>query len=432
MPAVDITRDYEEPSEVQEQPTYVSKEELKTSTLFNKDNSLDRILPYIRGNRWQVDYFLQLRDINDTLTPPDVNIPVSVQKYHRINKLELVVQTPIQQSDIEDVTGEAIINVGMLPNTNDIFKATLTGGREALFIVTEVSKRTYNIHETYVISFKLYIFIDGSDGNSRIYNNIVEKTMKTYVYDKDHLLDYSAPIILASDYKKKVELREELPAIVDYYFRTFVNYDKNVLALPTSASIYTDIYLHNFVNAIIDQTDHELTSRLTPLALDNNKANLFTIWDVIKNRDIGLLKVAKPHIAFRYTPFSYEGYLTKKMNYLGINFLATLIEDGTTTFPPIPVKDISTPRSDIYQEPTAPRADNFYVLSENFYKQDIATCGYLEQLLFKYLNKDIINSDELDKPLNEYTSWSTIDQYYLIPCLLVVLKECIANTFKSI
>lgn len=429
MPVVDITPDYEESDEIKEQSTYVSQEELKTSTLFNKDNALDRILPNIKGSRWQVDYFLQLRDINDTISPPDVNVPPSVQKYHRINKLELIVQSSIQQSNIEDISGEAILNVGMTPNTHDVFKAELTGGREAIFIITSVTKNTYNLHETYVVSFKLFTFIDSKEANIRLYNNLIEKTMKTYVYDKDHLLDYSAPVILASDYKKKVELRTVIPTLIDYYFRTFINYDKNILALPTTVSIYTDLYLTRFINAIIDQSDHELMNRLSTLPIDIDKTSITTIWDVILNRNPNLLKTAKHNIEFRYTPYSYQSYSTKRMNYLGVHFLATLVEDIVDI--DIPIKNISTPRSDTYQDPIAKR-NKYYVLSENFYKQDTETCGYLEQLLIKYLNSDIINSDELNKPLEEYTSWNTMDQYYLIPLLIVLVKECINNTFKSI
>lgn len=429
MPIVDVSTEYEEVEDVQEQPVYVSKEELKTSTLYNKDNSLDRILPFIRGNRWQVDYFLQLRDMNDTIAQPDINVPVSMQKYHRIDKLELVVQNAISQEDIENISGEAIVNVGMTPNTYDVFKATLTGGREALFLVTEVSKKTYNLHETYVIGFKIFTFIDGSESNTRIWNNIVEKTMKTYVYDKDHLLDYSAPVILASDYKKKVELRTELPNIIDYYMRTFVNYDKNVIALPTTVSVYTDLYLNKFINSILDQTDHEIMARLSNLSFTPGEDNVYTIWDVILRRDTRLLKLAIPRIEFRYTPFSYTGYLSKKMNYLGINFLATPVEDDAEIS--IPLKDISAIRDEGYTEPIAERVKH-YVMSEHFYKLDTEKCGYLEELLIKYLKSDIINSDDLDKPIMEYTSWSTMDQYYLIPVLMVLIRECIANTFKSI
>lgn len=431
MAIVDISPDYENAEDVQDQSTYVTKEELKTSTLYNKDNSLERIMQNLKGNKWSVDYFLQIRDINDSIPAPDINVPISLQKYHRVNNLVLIVQSPISQDVIENISGEAIINAGITPNTNDVFKATLIGGREALFIITEVNKRTYNIHEVYVVNFKIFSMVDDKPDNLRIWNNIQEKVMKVYVYDKDHLLDYSAPVILQSDYKKKVELRLVQPMLIDYYFRTFINYDKNIIALPTTASIYTDLYLNQFLDAIIDQTDHELTSRLRNLSFDvGPESKIYTIWDVVLNRDISLLKLAKPNIDFRYTPYGLNEYLNRKMNYLGVNFLAKEVNDGFDLS--IPYKDISTERGDDFQEPLAENTKGYYVLSENFYKKDITTCGYFEQLLYRYLNNEIINADDLDKPLNEYTAWSTKDQYYLIPILLVLVKYSIAHTFKSI
>ena len=103
MNIVDISPDYEDSIDVTDQSTYATKEELQTSTLYNKDNGLDRIMQNIKGNRWTVDYFLQLRDVNDTIGAPDVNTPVSMQKYHRINKLDLIMQSTITQDVIESI-----------------------------------------------------------------------------------------------------------------------------------------------------------------------------------------------------------------------------------------------------------------------------------------------------------------------------------------
>lgn len=431
MNIVDISPDYEDSIDVTDQSTYATKEELQTSTLYNKDNGLDRIMQNIKGNRWTVDYFLQLRDVNDTIGAPDVNTPVSMQKYHRINKLDLIMQSTITQDVIESISGEAIINAGFTPNKFDVFKATLTGGREVLFMLTEVNKRTYNIHEVYVVNFKIFCIVDNKPDNLRVWNNLQQKVMKVYTYDRNYLLDYSAPVILQSDYKKKVELRLVLPTLIDYYFRNFINYEKNVIALPTTASIYTDLFLNRFLESIINQTDHELTSRLSNLSFEigpNDK--IYTIWDVILKRDISLLKIVKTNIDFRYSPYGLNEYINRKMNYLGINFLAKEVNDGFDIS--IPYKDISAKRDDDYEEPISGNTKGYYVVSEDFYKQDMVTCGYFEKLLFRYLNNEIINADELDKPLKEYVCWSTKDQFYLIPVLMVLVKYAIAHTFKSI
>lgn len=429
MPIIDISPEYEESETVTPESIYVTKDELKTSTLYNKDNALDRIIQNLKGNKWTVDYFLQLRDINDTLSALDPNIPISTQKYHKINNLDLIMQSPITQDEIKNINGEAIINAGFTPNATDMFKATLTGGREALFVVTEVSKRTYNIHETYVVNFKIFCILDSEPTNVKYWNNLQEKVMKTYVYDKNHLLDFSAPVILQADYKKKVELRTAIPNLIDYYFRTFINYEKNVIALPTTMSIYTDLYLNRFIESIIDQSDHHLISRLTNLSFSiGQESQIYTVWDLLLKRDTTLFRSIKSNLDFRYTPYTLTDYLIKNMNYLGIDFTVREITD--TADLSIPYKEISIERQDDYEEPIGESRKNFYVFSEAFYKQDKTNCGYLERLVFKYLDREMINADDLDKPLQEYTCWSTRDQYYLIPVLIVLVKDAINNTFK--
>lgn len=429
---VDLTQDFEETEEVQPQSSYVTKEELKTSTLYNKDNGLDRIIQNIKGNRWCVDYFLQLRDINDSLAALDHRIPISMQKYHKIEKLELFMQSPITQEALTNITGEAIINAGFTPNSKDMFKATLTGGREALFVIDNVNKRTYNIHETYVVDFKLFCILDGNDESEAYWNNLKDKVMKTYVYDKNHLLDFSAPVILQADYKKKVELRTALPPMIDYYFRTFINYDKNVIALPTTASIYTDLYLNRFIESILDQTDHELMSRLSNLSFPiGEQDKIYTIWDAILNRDTNLFKVVKPNLDFRLTVNNISNYVVRNMNYLGIDFIVREIDDDFD--PTIPYKDIAGKRDDDYQDPiNNDYRKGYYAVSGCVYNLDEVNAGYLEKLLIKYLKQEIFDAKELDKPLLEYMSWSTRDQFYLIPILIVLVKDAINHTFKSI
>jgi len=398
-------------------------EELKTSTLFNKDKQLDTIIQYIKGMKWSVDYFLQIRDLNDTINPPDLNIPVSAQKYNRINKLIITLQTAINQDNLDNITGEAIINSGFLPNIHDVFIATLTGGREALFIITNVSTRTYNLHQAYYVEFKLYMFLDTE---SATYRDLLYKVMKEYVYDKDHLLDFSAPVILANDYTKKINLKNSIPELIEHYFKYFINKDKNILAIPTVTSIYTDTLLTSFLFKVINQDDNILINKIT--RIDSNYEDIdYSIWDAIIHRDISLLKRAKRNIGFKYTPITVTDISTRHISYLGINFIIGLVDEPVL----LNYVDINSVHSTDYEEPII-TVDNSYVMSDNFYNLDITGCGILEKALLQYLRGELVDSIILDKLLQQYHMWDTIDQYYLIPILIVLVKDSVNNTFKSI
>ena len=432
MPILEVDEHYDAMEEIQQPKDedtkpYRTQEEMKTSTIFHKEKPLDTIIQYIRGMKWEIDYFLQVKDVNDTLALPDVNTPATIQKYHRVNKLVMTLQSAITQDNIENITGDAIINAGFLPNKHDVFITTLTGGREAMFSITEVQTRTYNLHQAYYVNFKLHCFLDTEP---KLYNDLINKVMKEYVYDKDHLLDYSAPVILQQDYKTKIELKDCIPELTEYWFLNFVNYEKNVMAIPTNNNIYVDTMLNDFIFKIVNRTDSNLISNITNFHLDMYKNIPCSIWDVIINRDIRMLRRVERNIGFKYTPFTYDNLITKKMNALGISFIANKLNPGEQ--PAImDIKDISIPKDELNYK--APFGNNRkYVLSEEFYNQSGEYSGLLEKLLVDYLHSRIINTEELNTLIDQYPTWDTFDQYYGIPILMVLIKEAYSRTFKSI
>lgn len=528
---------------------YLSQEELGTSTLFSKDHSLDHISQYISGMKWTVTYFLQLRNMNDELVQLDPRIAATIQKYHRINKLEIYLQNGIDQANITNIEFEAVINAGFLPNKHDIILAELTGGREALFTLKEIDVRKYSLHDAYWCTFKLLTFIDTD--NADLYNNLIYKTVKEYVYDKNHLLDYSAPIILQSDYKRKLNLKDTFKEITDYYLDNFIDIDTCVLCPPTNVSKYTDIYLTDFLFSIVETTDHPEMSKIVRIDKSGLKKHPLTIWDAILRRDITMLKRLERKIGFTYNPYTYTDYNLRSFNMLGINFIASVL--GKESKPVKPdYKDISTydnffPKEDtevdnndnaviednnilqttnivdnnvnnetvtdntniktdtedittdntdtitgtidnentedngnvdnpdvedlptednntednittddtttedndnnnnndviidnpdvlkepVYENPIKTQDDS-YVVSNSMYDLIDKDMGILERNLKKYLLGELCDSNEIDIMVDQYHMWSTRDQYYCIPILLVLIKDSILHTYKQL
>lgn len=468
---------------------YVSQEELGTSTLFSKDHSLDHISQYISGMKWTVTYFLQLRNMNDELVQLDPRIAATIQKYHRINKLEIYLQNGIDQANITNIEFEAVINAGFLPNKHDIILAELTGGREALFTLKEIDVRKYSLHDAYWCTFKLLTFIDTD--NADLYNNLIYKTVKEYVYDKNHLLDYSAPIILQSDYKRKLNLKNVYKEITDYYLDNFIDIDTCVLCPPTNVSKYTDIYLTDFLFSIVETTDHPEMSKIVRIDKSRLKKHPLTIWDAILRRDITMLKRLERNIGFTYNPYTYTDYNLRSFNMLGISFIASVLGKGSKPIKPdykdistydnfftkededddaifddnnilkmvnvmtdeetnevvidiidnenktednIDIEEIDNPnviKEPVYETPIK-IPDNAYVVSNNMYDLIDQDMGILERNLKKYLLGDLCDSNDIDIMVEQYHMWSTRDQYYCIPILLVLIKDSILNTYKQL
>ena len=468
---------------------YVSQEELGTSTLFSKDHSLDHISQYISGMKWTVTYFLQLRNMNDELVQLDPRIAATIQKYHRINKLEIYLQNGIDQANITNIEFEAVINAGFLPNKHDIILAELTGGREALFTLKEIDVRKYSLHDAYWCTFKLLTFIDTD--NADLYNNLIYKTVKEYVYDKNHLLDYSAPIILQSDYKRKLNLKNVYKEITDYYLDNFIDIDTCVLCPPTNVSKYTDIYLTDFLFSIVETTDHPEMSKIVRIDKSRLKKHPLTIWDAILRRDITMLKRLERNIGFTYNPYTYTDYNLRSFNMLGISFIASVLGKGSKPIKPdykdistydnfftkevedddailddnnilkmvnvmtdeetnevvidvidnenktednIDIEEIDNPnviKEPVYETPIK-IPDDAYVVSNNMYDLIDEDMGILERNLKKYLLGDLCDGNDIDIMVEQYHMWSTRDQYYCIPILLVLIKDSILNTYKQL
>ena len=403
---------------------YVPKEEVKAGSIFNKDTDITNIVQYVEGSNWEVDYFIQVRDINDEPLMPDVNVPNTVLKYNRINKLILVVQEELTNANPnEPITGSAVINSGIVPNYGDAFKVTLLGGREAIFVVNQVSKKIYDIHEVYDISYSLHVFIDT---DTVVYNDLIYKTIKEYVYDRDYISDFSAPVILAQDYKKKLELKDVPGKILNYYLNTFLNKDLNVLSIPTTSSVYVDTLLNDFLFKIINNNDNPDIININRIEYTNPRLN-DTIWDVILNRDVDALSYVEQDIGFKYTPTTASNPNMRHIGYLGINFIVDMLY-GT---PPLVIPVVENPKYDASHTKLIGDDKNGYVFSDSFYN-NVVTDAVMEEALLKYMKGELITDKVITPLIDSYTTWSRIEQFYLIPVLLILIADKVRNTYKSI
>lgn len=410
---------------IQTTHNFKTNAEMGLSIINNRDVILENMVGNIKGFIWSVDYFLQIATINDSISVPDINIPPTVQKYNRINKLELNVQTPIAQAeDISGITGEAIINCGFLPNVGDAFVTELTGGRSAIFTLKTIDIKTYNLRNVYFVTFELFTFLDTE--NIERYNDMIYKTVKEYVYDREHLLDFSAPVILATDYKKKTDLKKMFKTITDYYCSKFIDNDKRLLRLPTRYSVYFDSYLTKFMFKIIETDANPML-----LNLNRYENNLLseerTIWDAIVERDLELLKIVVPHLWYRPT-FNNQNPIIRDLNYLGVNFIL----EKTDVHLDIEVDEVRNNIPTSIPHPMLETDISYYVLSEHFYKLDTVNCTNFERMVIHYLKGEIIHYNELEECLNNYYNWETTDQFYCIPLLLVLIKDVMNKTFISL
>lgn len=75
---------------------------------------------------------------------------------------------------------------------------------------------------------------------------------------------------------------------------------------------------------------------------------------------------------------------------------------------------------------------NSYVLSKNFYSGNRTKMTIFEQEVYKYVRKEQLNPDILMALYKEFPSWPTVDKYYKLPILVLMLKDYIASVRTEI
>ena len=73
-----------------------------------------------------------------------------------------------------------------------------------------------------------------------------------------------------------------------------------------------------------------------------------------------------------------------------------------------------------------------YVLSKNFYAGNRTKMTIFEQEVYKYVRREQLNPDILMALYKEFPSWPTVDKYYKLPILVLMLKDYIASVRTEI
>jgi len=405
-----------------EEKTYTHND-FKTSTLFSKDVELDSILNYISGMQWEVTYFKQALNINDEPSYPDINVPATLLSYDKIEKLVLHVQDGINQSNLNDITGTAVISAGFVPNIGDAFIATVTGGMEVIFVIDKVDKKIYNQHEIYDVSFKLYTTLTS---NSVEYRDLINKVVRRYVYDASYVTTKSAPLLLKKDYLDKVYLVNELTKISNFYLNKFISKEKGMLLLPTKLEKQY-LYDQNVSDTIFKLFSLNMSpslAEISRISLDDYDSS-YNIYDVLLTRDVGTLKLADPELSFIPVTNIYTSPVIRKLYYLNIDYMV----GNTTTVKTFDIvqNPLQNSRSDVLVSNSTMK----YVFTTNFYQQ-LDDLGVFEKAVMDYLNNTDVAYDTLDTFIDDYMYWSTEQQFYYLPILYLLIKNKTNNTFSLI
>ncbi len=395
-----------------------------TVVAFHNELDLVKLNKYISGKKWTVAYYNQLTAENDNVKPFDTEGTAAVYQYEKIEKFELIVETEIDISNYDSLSGSSIISSGVIPHQGDLFIATLDMNRIALFSITEVTREHYNLNPVYKVSYSLNNFLES---NAELFNDLENKVVRTFVFDKDSNFTNSSPILTKTDYIMKVNLSDTIKTLTSFYFSTFYDKAHNILTVPnTVGKVIIDPYLETFIFKIIDYTNNLFINRINRFPTESEDILFNTIYDVLLNRNSNLLK----HIDLDYFAVTRSHYdqipVLKTGRYFNVDLVVSNRRNKSET------SSSGDNMLSLVEKPNIPNSllpnrltTETLLFSKEFLTKEPKTV--IEETTLEYIFNNTINEENLVKLIDDYMNWIDIDKFYYIPILILLLKSRITH-----
>lgn len=463
MPIVNFTPSAK--PDIQPNLPKVSPKEYKSPAKDTKVIPVDRLLAYVSGAEWIVDYYSQYTTKSNDLREVDPNEHPVYQQYTLIKNYALKVTSSLDSSyepetAISKVIGTSNMYSFIVPNVNDYFVSDAGESRKGLFKITTVERKSFNLESVYEINYDLIGYVD-TGASVALYEDLASKVIKTFYFDTQRFKEGLYPLVLEETRQRIIDYTIEYKSLCKYYFNLFFNRKYMTLVLPGQEFSCYDPFLVNYISKIVEVEVVPEMHMLKMLSTENDvyiKQDQF--WSMMLNRDINMLDHINTQMglatksafnnnsyvhAFKYTNIDYMVY---PLN----DSLIGHIPDTSTRIGLIPepkfvsytftelyeTKNIAgLLSSSIYIEYVKDTAvyplfynileSNHYVLSHRFYSQS-SDMSVIEILAKDFIKRNNIDMDMLEFALSNYKVLSRLEQFYYGPILMTLLKEVIRNS----
>lgn len=415
-----------------------------------KQAGTNNLLTYISGSKWEVDFYGAIVTKNTDLSDLDPGRDPLYQQYYCVHDLVLKVSSALsnsysQETGTDTVSGTALIPGFMTPNAGDLFIAD-SAGRKAIFRITEVDTATFNEDRVYEITYGMLGYVDTQQ---TLMASLKEKTHREYYYSYQRQISGQTPLLLKEEQESITKLYQLRHSMLVYFFDSFYSRQNGTLILPGQTDKIVDAYLTSFVLETVEQGPWLNLIRIQqPTSNSDPYLELPTIWTVLLNRDSSLLSyVIRSMGVLDKTAFNGQltsGYTARYQNFDAMIYPSSedeLIKKNgygvikrTVPFtglrPSSRTMDINAVLTKLnagesIRPTTHPvTIDDTYVLSSNFYGSTLHM-SILESCVSKYVNKEKQNISDLVTVSEEFRKWGAMEQFYYIPVLAVLIRECV-------
>lgn len=450
----------------------IAESKYKDVAVDTRWSPIDSIMPHVAGAKWTVEYFAQVIDTDTQLMSQAPTTSGVYQQYKLIKELVLRVTTPLNsvqdtETKMMQMDGAAILSAGIIPNEGDMFTADIGVGTPAVFRVTASKKNSVLKQATYDIEYAL------ASTSSEYTEDLERKVIDTYVFRQDFLTHGREGVILEEDDVVLSALEQKYVTMVAKYFNAFFNPEFATFTIPLMQFPTYDPFLTRFLNEQFSKDDSVVLQKLRVLNLGNDACvKQYNFWDALINRDFSYLNSGFTKVGLVYTnQFIQNPYLNgirwtgivqcvyplnprigiggvglydPKTATDGIGLTATPYSFYTEVSSNSSISDYAV--NQVYPSELTHAAitglnangtatfqsigvDSHYILSEKFYTQD-ESMSVLERLISDYIHKKQIDPIQLSKTLDICERWGVLEQFYLIPVLLIMIRGYV-NDFQG-
>lgn len=428
-----------------------------TFTVLVPEQRVESLLKYVEGYPWTVVYYGQILNTNSTVNHFDVKEGDLSQSYVEIKDLVLKVQSPLGYSYDEkggdsSLNGSAIMPYKVIPNPGDVFLANVDSGEDALFVVTNVTRKTHRKNTLYEIEYSSLAYVND---DPMFLERLKKRINETYYYDNS-IDSKNTQLLVTPKEKFHIDtLRRFLHDSKEYYFRTFAQRQSGSLGVPGVEHIVFDQVLDEFVNKTVD-TSLFNTYKLYSFSNYGEGYMRDTILDCLIKRVLPTSKRVERKLNF-YPSSSYflRGQLHSPY-FSTVDYLISVVDRDErmvsrkqyNPYEEVPsiydVRNEENYDTDITLTTTVNGSEgesvkpilpslfenDFYIVSENFYqyltdKSVYNNLSFVELLIYRYLSGENVPMEDSFKCISRWEDWSYLHQFYYLPVVWFLANQSI-------
>lgn len=427
----------------------VTSPDYRHSIVDTQYTPMNGLLTHLPGMKLNTNYYHQIIGRDEETSPFDPSQQGPYQQYRKINNFEILLQGSLStdvdtETQTTRVTGNAILYPGLIPIDGDAFVMDTGDGRASQCTVLNSKRLSYFRDSAFEINFVI----------SRTVTPEVERLLDARVvltnyFHKDFLTHGQNPFLVEEDHNNYLELDKAEDNLSQYWTRQFWNPTFGTFTVPSQWGFCYDPFFVKFIIELLPVYDHNEYRNVRLLNCDDfNFDNLTSVWDMLLKRDTFLLNSLFKESSLISVKSLNNRPLLHGVYYSGIDNLVgpAKIDRGYGAH----AHDYSNSygwnisysararlndytaglgfKEDVTKE-DGPGTnlpilfnDNSYVFTKAFYEGITEEMSEFERILYKGLNKESINASEIMPYYRAIHKWSKLDQFYLIPVLILIIK----------